>query len=79
MTKYDCDCEFYNHLILSGTKIILSYRIHIYEFYNHLILSGTKISRGSESFRDKFYNHLILSGTKINWESMTEVASFTIT
>ena len=34
---------FYNHLILSGTKIgtVLNYIVN--EFYNHLILSGTKM------------------------------------
>ena len=34
---------FYNHLILSGTKICCRIRISNYTFYNHLILSGTKI------------------------------------
>ena len=35
--------EFYNHLILSGTKI-RSVKSHFSdEFYNHLILSSTKI------------------------------------
>ena len=34
---------FYNHLILSGTKISCTSGISIDMFYNHLILSGTKI------------------------------------
>ena len=36
---------FYNHLILSGTKIGCKYFETLSRFYNHLILSGTKISR----------------------------------
>ena len=35
---------FYNHLILSGTKIYSTYKYNNLMFYNHLILSGTKIS-----------------------------------
>ena len=35
--------QFYNHLILSGTKIESSESGSSSEFYNHLILSGTKI------------------------------------
>ena len=38
------DMEFYNHLILSGTKIEKLRGIEHGWFYNHLILSGTKIS-----------------------------------
>ena len=36
--------EFYNHLILSGTKIYSSNSSRSAKFYNHLILSGTKIT-----------------------------------
>ena len=36
--------QFYNHLILSGTKITALVRPEQCTFYNHLILSGTKIS-----------------------------------
>ena len=35
--------QFYNHLILSGTKILLALAYAMVWFYNHLILSGTKI------------------------------------
>ena len=34
---------FYNHLILSGTKIDRTAQNNYFQFYNHLILSGTKI------------------------------------
>ena len=34
---------FYNHLILSGTKIKMFICQIKQQFYNHLILSGTKI------------------------------------
>ena len=34
---------FYNHLILSGTKIQYGAKTGRFRFYNHLILSGTKI------------------------------------
>ena len=35
--------EFYNHLILSGTKMVAIATQIACMFYNHLILSGTKI------------------------------------
>ena len=35
--------QFYNHLILSGTKICDDTANELIEFYNHLILSGTKM------------------------------------
>ena len=37
------DRQFYNHLILSGTKIDTVEDKGQWLFYNHLILSGTKI------------------------------------
>ena len=66
---------FYNHLILSGTKITNKEFIDNEKFYNHLILSGTKMSNPyfqaivitSEfnipvtSFQAiSFYNHIII-------------------
>ena len=70
---------FYNHLILSGTKIMLGLIIKVIWFYNHLILSGTKIKR-IYFLNDKlFYNHLILSGTKIISLITYLNISFTIT
>ena len=39
--------EFYNHLILSGTKINVINTALALQFYNHLILSGTKISQNT--------------------------------
>ena len=39
---------FYNHLILSGTKIELQWLRMSHLFYNHLILSGTKIVERSD-------------------------------
>ena len=56
---------FYNHLILSGTKMLDLKEYHNHKFYNHLILSGTKILEQLREYRIGFYNHLILSGTKI--------------
>ena len=41
--------EFYNHLILSGTKIRVDKPSPVYLFYNHLILSGTKINSSTYS------------------------------
>ena len=70
---------FYNHLILSGTKIASQVRKYPSQFYNHLILSGTKISIGSPAYSDMFYNHLILSGTKIYVYYSGTVYGFTIT
>ena len=45
MKMLDCfeGGEFYNHLILSGTKMKMLECFEGGEFYNHLILSGTKI------------------------------------
>ena len=37
------ELEFYNHLILSGTKINVDNTVTTVRFYNHLILSGTKM------------------------------------
>ena len=66
---------FYNHLILSGTKIVGVFKYSCCMFYNHLILSGTKMSNPyfqaivitSEfnipvtSFQAiSFYNHIII-------------------
>ena len=66
---------FYNHLILSGTKINSRLKLNNKSFYNHLILSGTKMSNPyfqaivitSEfnipvtSFQAiSFYNHIII-------------------
>ena len=45
---------FYNHLILSGTKIKMQARKKDKEFYNHLILSGTKIDNISMSLVNGF-------------------------
>ena len=58
---------FYNHLILSGTKIAEELLKLNCEFYNHLILSGTKIIIEYVRQLNLFYNHLILSGTKIHY------------
>ena len=73
--KTVAELEFYNHLILSGTKIRLRYNSGDVKFYNHLILSGTKMSNPyfqaivitSEfnipvtSFQAiSFYNHIII-------------------
>ena len=58
--------KFYNHLILSGTKIRGQRNHKGHMFYNHLILSGTKIMGGWFMDVRLFYNHLILSGTKIS-------------
>ena len=45
---------FYNHLILSGTKIYgFSRRVNSM-FYNHLILSGTKIDSVPVRFMQSF-------------------------
>lgn len=67
--------QFYNHLILSGTKILVGSTSPVCWFYNHLILSGTKMSNPyfqaivitSEfnipvtSFQAiSFYNHIII-------------------
>ena len=67
--------QFYNHLILSGTKMLVSVLYSTLLFYNHLILSGTKMSNPyfqaivitSEfnipvtSFQAiLFYNHIII-------------------
>ena len=41
---------FYNHLILSGTKIYCEENSTRDWFYNHLILSGTKIKEHFEVF-----------------------------
>ncbi len=71
--------EFYNHLILSGTKIAGAYGKPAVGFYNHLILSGTKIRSVKSHFSDEFYNHLILSSTKIYADSGTCISCFTIT
>ena len=57
--------SFYNHLILSGTKITCNPLFATAVFYNHLILSGTKINESGEWEEKEFYNHLILSGTKM--------------
>ena len=66
---------FYNHLILSGTKIGRVWKAKYLEFYNHLILSGTKMSNpyfqaivitsesniSVTSFQAiSFYNHIII-------------------
>ena len=70
---------FYNHLILSGTKISKLYILLLLLFYNHLILSGTKILALLFVYKKGFYNHLILSGTKIVNVFTAIVYSFTIT
>ena len=70
---------FYNHLILSGTKIAIVQCISIEMFYNHLILSGTKITAKLKFSQGRFYNHLILSGTKIAFNEFIFQPSFTIT
>ena len=46
--------EFYNHLILSGTKIPLRVRGFDFLFYNHLILSGTKIQDAKTPIKLRF-------------------------
>ena len=66
---------FYNHLILSGTKITSDAQLRMDLFYNHLILSGTKMSNpyfqaivitsesniSVTSFQAiSFYNHIII-------------------
>ncbi len=71
--------KFYNHLILSGTKILWVVGYNQMWFYNHLILSGTKIWVTSLWMIDMFYNHLILSGTKIGKRFRYIENSFTIT
>ena len=70
---------FYNHLILSGTKIKYLTKIIKKEFYNHLILSGTKIRFSFPVAWAAFYNHLILSGTKIITGAIAVYMCFTIT
>ena len=71
--------QFYNHLILSGTKIVPAGPVNRYPFYNHLILSGTKIAFCVPVSLVEFYNHLILSGTKIEENPYGWKLSFTIT
>ena len=71
--------RFYNHLILSGTKITLQEENQSSWFYNHLILSGTKIQKDIFVMVNLFYNHLILSGTKIEIGSDIVSFCFTIT
>ena len=66
---------FYNHLILSGTKITVQVILFTIRFYNHLILSGTKMSNpyfqaivttsesniSVTSFQAiSFYNHVVI-------------------
>ena len=70
---------YWNHLILSGTKIASKYRYKRSKFYNHLILSGTKMLLIVMAMLCLFYNHLILSGTKIINGSFRSLLSFTIT
>ena len=70
---------FYNHLILSGTKMLQLIPVTYAEFYNHLILSGTKIPLRVRGFDFLFYNHLILSGTKIQDAKTPIKLRFTIT
>ena len=45
---------FYNHLILSGTKMVWTSTEEHPEFYNHLILSGTKIEMTQTLVDDSF-------------------------
>ena len=70
---------FYNHLILSGTKILFAAFLIRLKFYNHLILSGTKILIEYIRQLNLFYNHLILSGTKIKMLPYAVDFRFTIT
>ena len=73
------NCMFYNHLILSGTKIFCQLHSPMELFYNHLILSGTKIYKHTTYYEYMFYNHLILSGTKMPAADSKSKKCFTIT
>ena len=70
---------FYNHLILSGTKMSAVTIWKKLKFYNHLILSGTKMRTFNSIWYYEFYNHLILSGTKIYSPLAYILQCFTIT